>query len=310
MKKMELDNEIRNDWDITPDGVATSVKSVEANGYQAWVLKKTGEYGVAIPRNNADIKVSESFSDAHLYSGLICLDNSVYQNALFLMAKSELIRVPFSYLCAQFIDPGTKGQFREELVNNPVNWWIQWKELLGNKNVDDRVYDVLGELVTLRYLVLKGEQPNWVGPLAATYDIECDDAFYEVKSSMARKKKEIMLNNFFQLNPPSGQKLFIVFCQFEEATTGLSINSLVNELNYMGFDKNLLNENLKKLGFECGKSARDRLFLLHAMTKYSVDNSFPAIRNSSFVDGTMPKGIMGITYTVSLDGIVGVNLLD
>ena len=46
------------------------------------------------------------------------------------------------------------------------------------------------------------------------------------------------------------------------------------------------------------------------MTKYHIDDSFPAIKPSSFVEGDFPQGIIGITYTVSLDGINGENLIN
>ena len=49
--------------------------------------------------------------------------------------------------------------------------------------------------------------------------------------------------------------------------------------------------------------------MIHAATKYVIDDSFPAIRNDSFVGGRLPNGVMGITYTITLDGIPGENLL-
>ena len=56
-------------------------------------------------------------------------------------------------------------------------------------------------------------------------------------------------------------------------------------------------------------SARKRNYVLHAATKYTVDESFPAIRETSFVGGVLPSGVMSITYTVTLDGIPGENIL-
>ena len=41
------------------------------------------------------------------------------------------------------------------------------------------------------------------------------------------------------------------------------------------------------------------------MILYDVDDDFPAIRESSFVGGILPKGVETITYTVTLDGIDG-----
>ena len=40
-----------------------------------------------------------------------------------------------------------------------------------------------------------------------------------------------------------------------------------------------------------------------------MDDSFPAIKDESFVGGHLPKGVRSITYTVSLDGLDATNLI-
>ena len=177
-----------------------------------------------------DMVVSEKFAGAHLYTDTITLDGSKTRYALLLMARSEDIKIPFSSLCSELLNPGINGEFRKEILSSPTTWWMQWKELLGNRNVDERVYDLLGELLTLRYLATHGEHAEWNGPAGATYDIDCDGKFYEVKSTTARNKREITLSNHFQLDPPNGFPLFLVLCQFEAAQSGDSINSLVSDL--------------------------------------------------------------------------------
>ena len=39
------------------------------------------------------------------------------------------------------------------------------------------------------------------------------------------------------------------------------------------------------------------------MIIYKVDDSFPAVRESSFIGGVLPKGVESISYTLSLDGV-------
>lgn len=41
------------------------------------------------------------------------------------------------------------------------------------------------------------------------------------------------------------------------------------------------------------------------MIIYDINDEFPAIRESSFVGGMLPKGVETITYTITLDGIDG-----
>ena len=131
-----------------------------------------------------------------------------------------------------------------------------------------------------------------------------------MKSTVARKKRQITLSNHFQLDPPDGKKLNLVLCQFEPAQSGMSIDGLVDELTSLGYSREDLNDKLGKLGLERKKSARKRCYDLHAMILYEVNDEFPAIREKSFVGGILPKGIESITYTLSLDGVEGKNILE
>ncbi len=304
-----LTEELINNWAGTPSGMFMNVVSLSNEGYETWTMKNRSEYGVAFPIESEE-DISEYFSGAHLYTDKKILNDKDERNILFLTSDKDEIIEPFSALCAELITPGDNGELRREIECNPLAWWSQWKELLGNKNVDFRAYDVLGELWVLKYLAEHGEQSEWNGPNGATYDIDCNGYFVEVKSTMARNKKQITLSNLFQLDPPNGQKLYLVLCQFELAQNGISINSLVKDLEQLGYSSSGLNEKLSKLGLEKGKTARKRNYIVHNVTKYPVDDIFPAIRLTSFKGDVMPKGVMSITYTVTLDGITGENLLE
>ncbi len=101
----------------------------------------------------------------------------------------------------------------------------------------------------------------------------------------------------------------MVLCQVESSVAGTSINDLVDSLEKLGYSSVAINDKLKKLGLEKGMYARKRCYVLHAVTKYTVDESFPAIRETSFVGGVLPSGVMSINYSITLDGISGENLL-
>lgn len=304
-----ITEQIITNWETTAKGYAAKIVSLFDIGYPAWTIKTDELYGVAIPLPEG-VEISEYFSEAKLYNDSILLDGIDKENVLLLVAATDYIKQPFAALCAELVIPGKNGELRSEITANPVSWWVQWKELLGNKNVDDRVYDALGELCTLKYLAEKGEQAVWNGPNSSTYDIDCDTVFYEVKSTVVRKKRQITLSNHFQLDPPEGKKLNLVLCQFEPAQYGMSVDCLVDDLTGLGYSRDDLNDKLSKLGLEKKKSSRKRCYDLHAMILYKVDNDFPAIRENSFVGGTLPKGVESITYTLSLDGIDGENLLE
>lgn len=86
-------------------------------------------------------------------------------------------------------------------MESPLEWWRSWKEMLGNKNIDPRIYDVLGELVVLKTMIPLGEDISWNGPDHASYDIEMESKFVEVKSTIARDKREVTISSHFQLQP-------------------------------------------------------------------------------------------------------------
>ena len=299
-----LTEELINNWAGSPNGMFMNVVSLSNTGYDTWTMKNRSEYGVAVPIES-DEEISEFFSGAHLYTEKKILNDDDEKNILLLTTEKNDILEPFAALCAELITPGNNGEFRRELEKNPLAWWSSWKELLGNKNVDFRAYDVLGELWVLKYLAEQGEQAEWNGPNGATYDIDCNGYFVEVKSTTARNKRQITLSNLFQLDPPNGQNLYLVLCQFEAAQNGISINSLVNDLERLGYSSSGLNEKLSKLGLEKGKTARKRNYIVHDVIKYRVDNDFPAIRPTSFKGDDMPEGVMSITYTITLNGIIG-----
>lgn len=299
-----LTNEILNNWAGSPSGFASALHELSDSRYESWTIRTSSEYGVAIPVAQNE-EISEYFSGAHYYTRKIILDGTEEREALLLTAERDDIKEQFAALCAELLNPGENGELRKEISNNPIVWWSQWKEILGNKSVDLRAYDVLGELWMLKYLAEQGENAEWNGPDGATYDIDCDGYFIEVKSTIARNRREITLSNLFQLDPPEGMKLYLVLCQFETAQVGICIDGLVRDLEGLGYSSQMLNDKLERLGLEKGKTARKRNYILHAAIKYEINDSFPAIRESSFVGGIIPEGVKSITYTVSLDGITG-----
>lgn len=305
-----LSDEIRNTWFRQPSNYATPILGISVTEYPAWCVKYQGEHGVAIPYYGDDL-VSESFADAKLYNGEIYFggDGVEHKKALILSTTNSSILSSFASLCAEFVSPGEDGDIRRIIEKSPVSWWIEWKELLGNKNIEDRVYDVLGELVTLKYLIKKGLSPEWYGPSSSTYDIECEMEFFEVKSTIIRDRKEVTINSQFQASAQD-KDLFLVHCQFEPSEIGYSIDSLVSELCSLGYNQNLLNQKLKSLGYEIGRSSRKKRFFLNSMNQYTVNASFPSITQESFVGGILPIGVTKIMYNVSLDGLECLSLVD
>ena len=293
---------ITRKWIESSGNRISEIEELRTCGVKGWTIREGQRYGVAIPISEEKC-ISESFSGARLGTAYILIENQIKIYVLMLICENPTIQEPFAALCAEFINPGESGTFRKEIEENPLRWWTQWKELLGNKNVEEKVYDVLGELLCLRYLAASKRNAEWNGPTGATYDIDCEDEYYEVKSTLSRNKKEVTISNHFQLEPPAGTALYLVFCQFETAITGVCINDVLNELVSLGYNRLDLEKKLELLGLEKGKSARDKKYILHAISEYKIDDKFPSITKKSFKNDCLPVGIQSITYTVSLDGL-------
>lgn len=300
MSLMDLRQEILDGWKLGSDKYARAVKSLGEGRHRAWTIAQGNNFGVAIPCDFPG-KVNEVFSSACFETGSMKVEGESF-NVLILVINQKSLSGPFATLCSELLDPGADGSAREAIVSSPVSWWRKWSELLGNSDLVPRAYDVLGELCAMRLLAESGELPSWHGPDCATYDIECGKSFYEIKSTLTRDRREVVIHSGFQLDPPFGE-LKLAFCQFERANSGLSVDSVLRDLVRLGYDESTLENKLAQLGFPAGRSCRKDNFVLHAVSIYAVDESFPRIVASSFLEGKFPQGVSKISYTVSLDGL-------
>ncbi len=302
-----LKKAILNNWKTDICGYAQIILELNVLGYPAWTIRMDDSYGVAIPYDGIE-EVNESFASAKIRSVDIKITNGNVRRAIVLMTNSEDIKTSFTSLCEALIDPGEDGRLRRDIESSPLSWWKEWKELLGNRNIDERIYDILGELCVLKYAVKQDPEAEWNGPNGASYDIETNSVFLEVKSTINREKREVTISNQFQLFPQE-KPLNLVLCRFEPViNSGVSIDDVLDDFFEIGYNTNILNEKLEALGFEKGMSARKKKFILHEMLSYKVDQLFPRITPESFIGGVLPKGITKISYTVDLSGLIPVSL--
>ena len=267
--------------------------------YPAWVYATGSTWGVSI-QTLQSVEISERFSGARLYSERI-KDST----ELRLECNRSEYRNEFAVVCAQFLEPGIGGEERARLLDRPADWWIRWRELLGNAIKQKKPYSVLGELLAFERLLDAGEEPQWLGPSGNSHDIEASSASYEVKSTVSRYSSTFHVAGQFQLRETPGKTLFIIHQRFEPSTTGESINTLVARLKAKGHDVAPFEVALSRLGYEIGSSDRQITYQLLESRQYRVDANFPRITESSFVGGGVPRGIVSVEYDVDLAGIEG-----
>lgn len=294
---MGILEEIRECFASTQNG-ARDLKTLQ-NEYPAMVIRRNEDYGVAIEYNgNKDI--SEKFANCHLFTQII-REGSTEKRYLILSCMRDSLRYEFATICAQFVEPGLNGIDRKNLLLDPLNWWKQWRELMGNTISKRDAYSVIAEMIVLDDLYKKDNSVEWTAVMLGSHDIEGDNGSYEVKSTVKRYGASITISSQHQLQ--SLKKLYLYFCRLEKSKEGVSINTMKDKLIEDGYDKEKIEQQLFNLGYEKGASIRDEKFKVLEKRKYKVDDKFPRIVDSSFKEDRIPDSVMQITYTIDLDGL-------
>lgn len=297
---MDLKEEIRSKFANLAPGGAVKISGL-APEFEAWVVKTDLEYGVAVKVRD-DVEISERFSSVRIWTSTFRIEDQVAR-LLLLTCHDDQLRHEFSTICAQFADPGIDGSERERLTSDPLDWWRRWRDLLGNSIRERTPHAVMGELLTIAKLLDLGEKPVWTGGSGGVSDIISGSAEYEVKSTTLRYDSIITISGQFQLSHRDTDKLYLVFCRFEESDTGKSIDDIVNELEQRSFNTVLLERTLAKLGYESGSSARSKRYRMLEMRRYTVNDNFPRISSESFKQGKLHPAIVHLSYKINLAGI-------
>lgn len=289
--------EIRNYFSSMNEGKLIELKSFGAQ-HPSWAVKFNGAVGVAIQVDSSYL-INERFSNARFHTNTFEVEG---KNIHLLMLTSEALglRYEFAALCAMFLDPGTEGADRMEITSNPIKWWLNFKELIGNKTYEKTVHSVLGELVTFYYLYLNNKNIKWNGPSGASVDIEDSKASYEVKSTLLRYDTVVEISSQFQL---VNKSQFLYFCRFEKAETGVSINWILQKLTDAEYPRIELEDMLKKVGFEENSLIRTEKFKLLELREYEVDENFPILIIDDVFDQGMIDHVIQVKYKLDLKGL-------
>lgn len=299
---MDLLTEIKENLAFLPKekygNYGRQLHSVTAD-YPAYTIRLYPRYGVAIPCPDS-LTISEDFANCKLHTELFS-SPPMTGNFLVLDCQSEEYRNNFAWFCQHFIDPGKDGELRKAMLTNPLKWWESWKDLMGNAIMNRNPYSTIAEMDM--YFRIRDTEPSaiWTGGFFGTHDIETEDAGYEVKASLKKYDTKITVSSQFQLKP--GKDLNLYFYRMEKSEQGISINDMLERLVTAGCDRDKLEQQLMKLGFEKGASVRAERYKILEWRHYKVDEHFPAITAASFKGDTIPKNITKIVYTIDLEGL-------
>ena len=299
---MTLEGEISRYFFSIDEGHYQEITAVDGN-YPAWVVRFSDSVGVAVPYDGN--LVNENFASVQFYSKYESEFPGKYHNFLYLTSSNEQTRDKFAAFCSDFVNPGADGTERHRLISNPIEWWKEWKQLIGNSVVDKQPFAVLGELIVYEYLLEEGHSVKWGGPEASSHDLICQDSEIEVKSTLKRYESIIHVSGQFQLQDNANQ-LYLYFCRFEKNSNGTCIDAMVKNLvNIYDQPEAEINSKLARLGYVAGNSSRRERYTLHEIRKYEVDDRFPKIVPESFRENRLPEGIVQLSYDVDLSFVPG-----
>jgi hypothetical protein len=295
---MTILEEIRDAFASMQSYGAMPVKGLD-DEYMAYIVRIPDGYGVAIPVDNK-MEIAENFNSCKFRTGLLSI-GGVPSNYLMLISAFEEYRYEFASLCTELLNPGENGKDRKALLDNPLNWWKRWKELVGNGIKERAVYSVIAEMYVLEHKLKSDPSAEWTATRMGSRDIECNGESGEVKSTCKRYGAEINISGQHQLEHK--KPLYLYFIRMEESLEGISVNDMKKRLVNAGYDSGKLEIELQHQGFERGASIRDRKYRILEKRKYVVDESFPYITKESFKNNQLPSGITHIVYTVDLDAV-------
>ena len=266
-------------------------------GLEAYATKSANYLGVAIDTFST-IEIREKFNKVELVNARMDIDGMTH-NVIFLFTREQCMDEHYGTLCLDFL----RFENRERISNNPLEWYQEWSELLGNAKRTKMIFDVIGEMKVLTELIKKNYQVNWESINHNTYDISTNNELFEVKTSTKKTETFITIHNQYQLGPVENGILYIIFVRVERNDSGESIDSLYNELVSLGYNLEHVDEYLNEIGYGKGKYERQVKYLVHEIRKYKVDDRFPRITKESFVDDQLLERVVKFEYTISLDGL-------
>lgn len=272
-------------------------KAKKIKGYDAFAVNINNYIGVAIDCEK-DVLINESFNNLKISNANLSY-KEINHKVVFLYTEDHILDDKYGIIFMDFLNIDK----RKIISQKPIQWFNEWSELLGNKKQEKKIYDVLGELKTLTLLVSHKIDANWDSSSKNTYDISTDKGIYEVKTTKNKTQSFVTIHNQFQLDNKD-KNLHLIFVRVEENEDGESIDSLINLLTDLHYDKLESVENyLNSLGYYKGNDNRQKKYFIHEIRNYIVDNSFPKITKEDFKNDKFPDGIVKIEYTISLDGL-------
>lgn len=186
----------------------------------------------------------------------------------------------------------------------------RWRELL-RPNSERRLgaqqlAGLLAELLVLRDVLERDPARRldvWTGPEGGRHDLRRADLAVEVKATLAREGLLIEIHGAEQLEPPPGGRLWLAVVRLESAPgAGITVSDAMRDVAELGVPHHDLLKRLAQAGYlsEHEESYAEVRYEIKERRLYAVGSDFPRIVPASFTGGSLPGGVMRLTYVVDL----------
>lgn len=269
-----------------------TIMSINDDACVSYLARGHNRLSLAIPFN-LDIDINQDFVGMKITKSFINFDNNSI-SSLCLTAYDNVDSHKFALIAADF----ASSRNRRTLLTNPYEWIDKWRVLFGDSLKKKMVYDVLGELISLKTVYQNDKSVIWMGPSAGTHDIVGDNNICEVKTTLKKTEYIVSINSSYQLSTTKPTKLF--FIRLEKKPYCLTINQLVATLTSMGYPEQDLEDSLESLGYAKGDRSRDESYDLLSILEYEINKeSFPLFTIDD-INTFAPQSNI-VSYSIGLD---------
>ena len=168
---------------------------------------------------------------------------------------------------------------------------------------------LIGELVFLEQLMRnrgKVAFDAWFGPDKSRHDFEFKDEAFEVKSSTVLHRKICTIHGLNQLSAAPGTELQLVHLQFEEAVSGISVDTVLSELTSFGIGLHDLRAKISEHWPLAHPNPPSWFTDFHvkvvSASLFPVDANFPKISSKELAPAALPH-LLDVSYNLLLDGL-------
>lgn len=307
--------DIENTWQILSDFSVTKIDELRVreipgieseSGNPLLAIDSTMQRQLLLPL--AAIAIEDTTSNGVQIRARQLIDSGVLRQYAVIICRKPHLNELFSIIVLDILEESGQSGKKEsgdKIAHRILN---RWRELLARAPTDmpdqDAIIGIFGELWQLRKFVQINPQSVlfWRGPFKERYDFVSGRLALEVKTSLARIGRFVVIHGHDQLEA-TGTILYLAFVKLNRVETGgESLRDLVNSIIHLDTESDELWTLLGHAGFTnqtLDQCAHLKYEVLEDRV-YVVDDLFPKITASSFIGGVLPNGVIKLEYTVDL----------